>query len=449
MDNKSLWKTVLAELQLTLTPGSYKTLFAKSEIVDSKNDVVEVALANTQIKTMVEERYYALLKEIVDRLTKKNNSLTFGILKEKPRSETKDLGPLFTNTFDKEDKKEPSEYLIQRLRLNPDLTFENFAVSGSNQLAYAAASAVTRSPGKAYNPLYVWGGVGVGKTHLIQAIAHSLLCKDPNTNIVYCSSEEFTNEITMAIRNKTTDKFKSKFRSARALLIDDIQFIAGKDTTQEEFFHTFNALQREGCQIILTSDKPPSEIGGLEDRIRSRFEGGLVVDIQPPDLELRTAILMIKAKQKGVAIEISLAQKIAVSVGEARQIEGMIVRFLSETENSPELSPGAIVDKILGQKPSTSNMVDPKKILGEVCAFYGLKTTDVRGEKRKREIVRPRQILMWLLRNESRLTLDEVGRFLGGRDHSTIIHGVEVIDRLLLSSENIRGEVLGIKQRIS
>jgi chromosomal replication initiator protein len=158
---------------------------------------------------------------------------------------------------------------------------------------------------------------------------------------------------------------------------------------------------------------------------------------------------MIKAKQKGVAIEISLAQKIAVSVGEARQIEGMIVRFLSETENSPELSPGAIVDKILGQKPSTSNMVDPKKILGEVCAFYGLKTTDVRGEKRKREIVRPRQILMWLLRNESRLTLDEVGRFLGGRDHSTIIHGVEVIDRLLLSSENIRGEVLGIKQRIS
>ncbi len=447
MDEKSLWKTVLAELQLTLTPGSYQTLFSKSSLLTLKDNVATIALANVQIKNMAEERYYALLKEILDRITKNNNSLVFEVLKEKIITKKEDLGPLF------EDRIEINEdsdliYTIQKLKLRPDFTFENFAVSGSNQLAYAAALAVTKSPGSAYNPLYVWGGVGVGKTHLVHAIAHALILKGRKTNIVYCSGEEFTNEITMAIRNKSTDKFKNKFRSAQALVIDDIQFIAGKDTTQEEFFHTFNAVQREGGQVILTSDQPPHEITGLEDRIRSRFESGLVVDIQAPDLELRTAILMIKTKQKGIELPMGLSQKAAQKLTGARQIEGFIARVLSEVQmNGAEINE-ALVDKILKIKSSSNGNTkkpDAKKVITAVCSYYNLKISDLRGDRRKREVVRPRQVLMWLLRNSSGLTLKEVGALLGGRDHTTVMHGVETISRLMDNSELIKNDVVGIK----
>ncbi|MBI3385163.1 chromosomal replication initiator protein DnaA [Candidatus Gottesmanbacteria bacterium] len=451
MEEKTLWKTVLAELQLTLTPGSFQTLFAKSILVQNKDNVVSIALANAQIKTMVEERYYALLKEILDRLTKKTNSLTFAVTREKEAATVKDLGPLFSQT-EKIGEEAQIEQLVQKLHLRTDFTFDNFAVSSSNQLAYAAASAVTKNPGSAYNPLYVWGGVGVGKTHLVHAVAHVLLRKDPKTSLIYCSSEEFTNEMTMAIRNKSTDKFKTKYRNVKALLIDDIQFIAGKDYTQEEFFHTFNAIQREGGQVVLTSDKPPHEIAGLEDRIRSRFEGGLVVDIQPPDLELRTAIAMIKAKQRGFDLPIALAQKIAQNLAEARQLEGFIVRLLNETQGNSSLINEELVSRALGKsqasEPKTSRL-EPKRVIAAVCSYYNLKVSDLKGERRKREIVRPRQLLMWLLRSDTELTLQEVGTFLGGRDHTTIMHGCETMEKLVSSSEAIQKDVLGIKQRLA
>lgn len=450
MDEKTLWKTVMAELQLTLTPGSFQTLFAKSSLIQIKDNVVTVALANAQIKTMVEERYYALLKEIIDRITRSSNSLVFEVSREKETAKPKDLGPLFSQT---EVVNEDTDItpLIQKLHLRTDFTFENFAVSSSNQLAYAAASAVTKNPGSAYNPLYLWGGVGVGKTHLVHAVAHVLLRKDPKASIIYCSSEEFTNEMTLAIRNKSTDKFKTKYRNVRALLIDDIQFIAGKDYTQEEFFHTFNAIQREGGQVILTSDQPPHQIAGLEDRIRSRFEGGLVVDIQPPDLELRTAIVMIKTKQRGFDLPIALAQKIAQGLAEARQLEGFIVRLLSETQGNSALINEELVAKILG-RPQERNIkqarLEPKKVLAAICSYYNLKVSDLKGEGRKREIVRPRQLLMWFLRKEADLTLQEVGGFLGGRDHTTIMHGVGAVEKLLFSSDSMKKDVLGIKQRL-
>lgn len=450
MDEKSLWKTVLAELQLTLTPGSYQTLFSKSSLLVLKDNVATIALANVQIKNMAEERYYALLKEILDRITKNNNSLVFEVLKERAITKKEDLGPLFEERTET-DEDSDLIYTIQKLKLRPDFTFENFAVSGSNQLAYAAALAVTKNPGNAYNPLYVWGGVGVGKTHLVHAIAHALILKARKTNIVYCSGEEFTNEITMAIRNKSTDKFKNKFRSAQALVIDDIQFIAGKDTTQEEFFHTFNAVQREGGQVILTSDQPPHEITGLEDRIRSRFESGLVVDIQAPDLELRTAILMIKTKQKGIELTMGLSQKAAQKLTGARQIEGFIARVLGEVQmNGAEINE-ALVDKILDIKSSpngNTKKTDAKKVITAVCSYYNIKISDLRGSRRKREVVRPRQILMWLLRESSGLTLKEVGTVLGGRDHTTIMHGVETVTRLMENSELIKNDVVGIRARL-
>lgn len=449
MDERTLWKTVLAELQLTLTPGSYQTLFAKSKLLSLESGVATVAMANSQIKNMVADRYYALLKEIVDRLTKENTSLIFTINHEAEK-ETRPVGPLFAETQEEEkDEEKGITKKLQEFHLRPDFTFENFAVSGSNQLAFAAASAVTKNPGNAYNPLFLWGGVGVGKTHLMQAVAISLLRKNPLTKIIYVTSEEFTNEITMSIRNKNTDRFKKKYRTAQALLIDDIQFIAGKDTTQEEFFHTFNAVQREGGQVILTSDKPPHEIGGLEDRIRSRFEGGLVVDIQQPDLELRAAILLIKAKQKGVDLTPSLAQQIAQSVDGARKIEGFLVRLINAVHDGGEELNGQLINHLLGKEQSLGKKLpEPRLALQAVCSYYSIKVSDLKSARRKREVARPRQVLMWLLRHECNLTLDQIGELLGGRDHSTVIHGVEKISQLYSTSENIKGDILGIKQRL-
>ena len=451
MDEKTLWKTILAELQLTLTPGSYQTLFSKSSLLSLNNNVAHVALANAQIKSMVEDRYYALLKEIVDRITKNNNSLVFEI--HAPISEQKagSLGPLFDLTTSRQEKTgEDIIETLRRLHIKPDFTFENFAVSGSNQLAYAAASAVTKNPGSAYNPLYLWGGVGVGKTHLMHAIAQVILSRNLNANILYFASEEFTNELTFAIKNKTADKFRAKYRKADVLLIDDVQFIAGKDSTQEEFFHTFNVLQREGKQVILTSDKPPHEIAMLEDRIRSRFEGGLVVDIQQPDMELRTAILMIKAKQRGLDFPISLAQIAAQELTGARTIEGFIVKLINQTSDGGAVLDENLISGLLGRakQNTTATKPDPKKVLSAVCSFYDIKVADIKGERRKREFVRPRQILMWLLHKESGLTLEQVGAFLGGRDHSTVLHGEDMVKSLMDSSETFKNEVLGIKQRL-
>lgn len=449
MDEKSLWKTVLAELQLTLTPGSYQTLFAKSKLVAREKTSVTIGLANSQIKNMVTERYYSLLKEIVDRITKEPQKLIF-VVNHTIEPEKQSAGPLFEVLDEEQEREEHVEKILQDLHLRSDFTFENFAVSGSNQLAFAAASAVTKNPGSAYNPLYLWGGVGVGKTHLMQAVAISLLHKDPKTKIIYATSEEFTNEITMSIRNKNTDRFKNKYRNAQALLIDDIQFIAGKDTTQEEFFHTFNTVQREGGQVILTSDKPPHEIGGLEDRIRSRFEGGLVVDIQPPDLELRAAILLIKAKQKGIELPPGLAQQIAQETESARKLEGFLVKLINSVRDGGAELNQDLVRELLGKKAlsGTTSRIEPKAALQAVCNYYSIKVVDLKGSKRKREVARPRQVLMWILRNECNLTLEEIGLFLGGRDHSTVIHGVEKISQMYNSSEIIKKDVLGIKQRM-
>lgn len=449
MDEKSLWKTVLAELQLTLTPGSYQTLFAKSKLVAREKTSVTVGLANSQIKNMVESRYCSLLKEIVDRITKEPQKLIF-VVNHAVEPEKQPAGPLFEALDEKQKREERVEKTLQDIHLRPDFTFENFAVSGSNQLAFAAASAVTKNPGSAYNPLYLWGGVGVGKTHLMQAVAISLLRRDPKTKIIYATSEEFTNEITMSIRNKNTDRFKNKYRSAQALLIDDIQFIAGKNTTQEEFFHTFNAVQREGGQVILTSDKPPHEIGGLEDRIRSRFEGGLVVDIQQPDQELRAAILLIKAKQKGIELPPGLAQQIAQETESARKLEGFLVKLINSVRDGGAELNQELINELLGKKAlsGAAGRTEPKTVLQAVCNYYSIKVADLKGSKRKREVARPRQVLMWILRNECNLTLEEIGTFLGGRDHSTIIHGVEKISQMYDSSEIIKKDVLGIKQRM-
>jgi len=402
------------------------------------------------MRTLAETRYYSLIKSVLDHKTGGNISLVFLVLPKK-EPEEKGPGPLFTQSTDFEPG--PAA-LAKKLHINPDLTFENFAVSTTNQLAYAAATAVSKTLGGAYNPLFLYGGVGVGKTHLMFAIANHLLSVRPSLRAVYCMGEEFLNDIIEAIQTKTARQFKQKYRGAQLLMVDDVQFIAGKQTAQEEFFHTFNAVLREGGQVLLTSDRPPHEIARLEDRLRSRFEGGLIVDISPPDFELRAAIVNIKAKALGVNVPSDCAQLIAANVVDARAIEGFLRRLASELATKPQPVTPELVASLLNTKTlvntqtKASRRVTPQELLDAVSSYFDIKTTLLKGTKRDRPIARPRQVYMYLAKTELGLTYNDIGGSLGGRDHTTVMHGVDTITQELSTNESLRSAVAGIKQKL-
>jgi len=443
MDKDRLWQVVLSEIELSVSRPTFVTFFEKSTLLSLETSIAAIGCPNPLSAQMIEGRYYSLVKSILDKHAGGNNSLIFKI-KRVETQETKELGPLFT----------PQEVppLGRQLGLRENFTFENFAVSTSNQVAFAAAQAVSLSPGTAYNPLFIYGGVGVGKTHLMEAIGNTLLNKNQKTRIIYCMGEDFTNEIIEAIRGHSTDIFKKKFRQAHVLLLDDIQFIAGKERVQEEFFHTFNAILRVGGQVVLTSDRPPSEIAKLEARLRSRFEGGLTVDISPPDFELRTAILLIKAKQRKIDLPIEMAKFIAANIEDTRKLEGTLIRGQTEAEMKKEplsvLLFQSILGKAKGGEETLAKKIPPEEIIKEVANYFNLKVNQLKGKKRDRPISLPRQILMYLLRGEIGLTLEAVGQILGGRDHTTIIHGVDKITHEMLINEKLREDVSGIRKKV-
>lgn len=450
MDLVRLWKSVLAEIELSVSKATYHTHFAQSELVSMDGDVASIGFPSPIMRTLAETRYYSLLKSVLDHKTGGNTSLVFIVL---PKKESGDMspGPLFTQSFEIEQN---TAVRARRLHINPDLTFDNFAVSTTNQLAFAAATAVSKTLGNAYNPLFLYGGVGVGKTHLMYAIANHLLIAKPSLKVVYCMGEEFLNEIIEAIQTKTARQFKQKYRGAELLMVDDVQFIAGKLTAQEEFFHTFNALLREGAQVLLTSDRPPHEIARLEDRLRSRFEGGLIVDISPPDFELRAAIVNIKAKAMGLAVPSDAAQIVAANVVDARAIEGFLRRLTTEVAAkaqpiTPELVSSLLNTKtVMGGLTKPSKRVTPQELLDAVASYFDIKTTQLKGLKRDRPIARPRQVYMYLSKTELGLTYDDIGGSLGGRDHTTVMHGVETITKELSTNESLRAAVTGIKQKL-
>jgi len=455
MDKNKVWRVVLENLKLTLSSANFATWFPLTFIIqfkeiDKERQIAEIACPSIFISNTIENRYYGLIKEALDKTTGKKNDLVF-IVKQNKEHGIKDKeqrkGPL----FELKDEGNETTDAIKRVGLRPDFNFDTFAVSSTNQMAHAAAVAVAQSPGKAYNPLFLYGGVGVGKTHLMQAIAHSLLTRNPRAKIIYCMGEEFTNEIVNAIREKTTKEFKQKYRSARLLLVDDIQFIAGKTAVQEEFFHTFNAIWRVGGQIVLTSDRRPDEISKLEDRLRSRFEGGLTIDIQPPDFELRTAILLIKAQQKGLKLPMDIAQLIASNIVSTRKLEGFLTRLITEVQTKKEELTLELTRALLGQGNEINipqKLVKPKEVLSAVISHFNLKMADLIGEKRDKNIARPRQIAMYLLRSDLKVSLMDIGRFLGDRDHTTIMHGVDKITNLLPKSEDLRVDIMGIRKKL-
>jgi len=340
-------------------------------------------------------------------------------------------------------KFEPSiEDVFSKARLINSFRFDNFAVSSSNQVAYAASQAVSKTPSEAYNPLFLYGGVGVGKTHLAQAVARKILETSPEKKVLFCPGDLFMNELIESIREKNTPRFRRKYRALDLLIVDDIQFISGKNTVQEEFFHTFNTIVSSGGQIILTSDRSPKEIKNLQDRLRSRFSGGLTVDIQAPDFELRTAILLIKAREKNIQIDIDLAKIISDQINDLRELEGTLLSIYARAlTKDGKITIGIVESHFSHEKDNGVRKFGPSDVIRSVCSYYNIKLSHIKGPGRSERVAVPRQVAMFLLRKELGLKYEEIAYILKRKDHTTIMYGVEKINSVLIKDSVFKQEV--------
>ncbi len=483
-----IWADTLRELSSSM-PGSafstwIKPLTLKTvESVGDQRAIITFTADSPYVAQQAELRCYAQLKQAIDRITGKQNDLVFTntpppTTQSEEETSLQDLintqstpsttpqhqymppsparskssQPQMAGLFSSEQIRLPvvDRYKLaaQKAHLREDFTFDSIAVSSSNEMAYAAASAVAQNPGQAYNPLFLWGGVGVGKTHLMQAIGNSVLKKSPDQSLLYCMGEEFLNEIISAIRSKKTLEFKERYRKLAVLLIDDIQFIAGKNTAQEEFFHTFNAITRSGGQVIMTSDRPPHEIHPLEDRLRSRFEGGLTIDIQQPTFELRTAILLIKAQKLALDLPMEIAQIIASEVESTRKLEGVVFKLHSAHHFQNRPLDEKLAREILGQesKPVIPRQnLKPSAVLRAVTSHFHISANTLRGPSRKQEYVYARHIAMYILKHELNLPYTEIGASFGGRDHTSVMHAFQKIEQEVKENQQIQQDISAIR----
>ncbi len=462
-DAKTLWSSVLAELKLSLSKTIFTTLFADTSLKEYKNGQVVINCPNSYLADLIRKRYSSLIKSAIESQTQQPVSLNFEIKKTHSKEE-KDSGPLFEKQKQEQiqkSTKNQNKQLIHKqfstpyqkqANLHPIFNFDTFVVGDTNHFAFAAAQGIIKNPSEAYNPLFIWGGVGVGKTHLIQAIGNKLMENYPNWKILYVSAETFSSELVAALKENTINKFKHKYRNVDVFLVDDVQFIAGKEYTQDEFFHTFNALHMSNKQVILTSDRKPEEIQPLKDRLTSRFMGGLTVDIQPPDFEMRVAILKQKAEQRKIPISEDAITFIAETIkSNARELEGNLSQIAAQAQaenTQPDLN---FVKNFFGFKQNNSHhkkSVSHRTIISKVAKHYQLKTSEIKGRSRKKKIAVARHITAYLLRKELEFSLKRIGDILGGRDHTTIIHSEEKVDRLFSTNQQIRHDILEIRKKI-
>lgn len=434
-----IWEKTLDVIKVELTEVSFNTWLKAIHPISIRDTVFFFSVPDDFTKGILEARYVTLIRNALKQVTNEYYDIRFVI-------PTEDSYPSITReTFDKS----PAEDTVN-LSLNPKYTFDTFVIGNSNRLAHAASVAVAESPAKAYNPLFIYGGVGLGKTHLMHAIGHYILKQNKKSKVVYISSETFTNELINSIRDDRNNEFRSKYRNVDVLLIDDIQFIAGKESTQEEFFHTFNALYEANKQIIISSDRPPKEIRTLEDRLRSRFEQGLIADIQPPDLETRVAILKKKAKSENLSISDNVMLLIAKRIqSNIRELEGALIRIvayssLTNGEINEDLANEALKDIISNSKPK---LVTPDMIKDIVAQYYNIKVEEFNAKKRNKSIVLPRQIAMFLCREMTDLSLPRIGEEFG-RDHTTIIHAFEKISSEIKIDSQLKSVIEEIRNKI-
>jgi chromosomal replication initiator protein len=454
-DTKQIWTMFLEKAKTQVSTPQFTSWFNPTHLIsiaqNGERYIAEIGCNSTFTKNTLDQKYGTLIQTYLEQELEKPVDLLF-VIKQKPQDETKPASPapLFENL---EEGEESIRHAIFRSGIRLTYTFANFAVSSTNQMAHAAAEAVAGEPGSAYNPLFIWGGVGVGKTHLMHAVGHHLLHLDSSIPILACTGEQFTNDIVEGIKTKSTQKVRERYRKVRVLLLDDVQFIAGKDAVQEEFFHTFNTLVASGSQVILTSDRPPSEISKLEDRLRSRFEAGLIVDISQPDFELRCAIVQIKAQEKGLQLDVDLAQMIAGNIDEARQLEGFLIKLVTESKFKKLTITKELIESMLGKGAQGTGgemreKVTPHELIDAVSKHFEIGKRALLGTSRVKTVAEPRQILMYLLRTQLRLGFEEVGRLVGGRDHSTVMHAVDKITNLASTNVDIRSDLEGIKHKL-
>ena len=448
MDLDRLWKNTQEELRVVLAPSVYQTFVSKTQLVAYQNNIATIACSSPYFADMNQKRYYTFFKSSLDNQTKTNNVLQFIIQEPVIVDESKNASstPLFSFT--------PPKQTITST-LHPKYTFDKLIVGNSNNFAFAAAQGIVKNPGLSYNPFFIWGGVGVGKTHLMQAIGHELLKNNPSLKIKYFPAETFGNELISSLKSKTINQFKDKYRQLDCILIDDIQFIAGKEYIQEEFFHTFNALHMAGKQVVLTSDRKPSDIKNLEDRLVSRFMGGLTVDIQPPDFEMRSAIILQKSQEKGINITPDAVQYLADHIqSNTRDIEGKIqeIAVLSLSKKFPSVTVEFVENYFKSDaSPSSTSFnnlgtkLTPRHIISVCAKQFNLKTGELCGNSRKKDLVMARHITAYLLLTDLNLPLKEVGHLLGGRDHTSIMHARDKVQSDFSTSPQLRQLINQIK----
>src|SRR5690606_29447877 len=439
-----LWSSVLAQVETKISKPSFETWLKSTKLLSYQNETVTISAPNSFARDWLENHYVHLITGILSDLTGDDLLIKFVVPKDQDMDDFQLPAPRV-----KPGQNEHQEFLPGML--NPKYTFDTFVIGSGNRFAHAASLAVAEAPAKAYNPLFIYGGVGLGKTHLMHAIGHYVLEHNPNAKVVYLSSEKFTNEFINSIRDNKTGEFRDKYRGVDILLIDDIQFLAGKEQTQEEFFHTFNTLHEESKQIIISSDRPPKEIPTLEDRLRSRFEWGLITDITPPDLETRIAILRKKAKADGLDIPNDVMTYIANSIdSNIRELEGALIRVVAYSslinrDMSAELAAEALKDIMPNSKPKVITILDIQNAVG---SQFNVKLEDFKTKRRTKDIAYPRQVAMYLSREMTDFSLPKIGEEFGGRDHTTVIHAHEKISTMLKDNQQLQQDVKDIRSAL-
>jgi chromosomal replication initiator protein len=443
-----LWQSVLGEIELSVSHATFMTWFKNTELVNTADDSVTIAVPNIFAKRQFEVKFNDQIKQVLEKNGLSPTSVTYIV---KSASKRPAASRETTEAVDRliAPPRGSSAPAGPRSTLNPRYTFANFIVGASNDLAYSACQAVAKNPGTKYNPLFLYGGVGLGKTHLIQAVGNEILASFPDKTVLYISSETFVNDFLESIRFKKKG-FADKYRNVDVLIVDDMQFIAGKEKTQEEFFHTFNALHQANKQIIISSDKPPRNIPTLTERLRSRFEWGMSIDIQMPDFETRCAILEAKAEFSGVELERATVEYLASNIKtNIRELEGALNQLLAYCEMRGIAADVSTAEGLLGNvRRSRPQHLSPKQVIDKTARHFQLSPAEICSAKRDKHIVTPRQIAMYLLRSELHLSFPKIAAELGRKDHTTAIHSVEKIEKAIKLDFLVREQVAELRDKL-
>ena len=462
MNTNELWQAVLGELELQISKANFTTWFRNTFIASFEEKNIVVAVPNTFTKTWLEKKYYKEIQTLIQQFTNRPiRNIVYRVetrqqdpqpIPNEPEKKYTENDP-FSEAFESFEL-HPAPVLKQAsgdLSLNPKYTFQNFIVGKQNELPHAAAQAVSSQPGETYNPLFIYGGVGLGKTHLLQAIGNEIKRRNPQTRVVYVTCEKFTNDYIHAVRNGRAKEFKDTYRNIDLLLLDDIQFISGKERTQDEMFHTFNALHQNNKQVVFSSDRPPKAINSLESRLRSRFEWGMMADVGSPDFETRVAILQTKCREKNYLLQEDILHHIATTIqNNVRELEGALNKIIAIHQFKQMVPTLETVKPALAsfQPNKTRKNITAKQLIHSVAQYFDLPVEDLLGKSRQKRLAFPRQIVMFLMREEMKASYPAIGAELGGRDHTTAMHAYDKIQDCLLEDERLQNDLELIKQQL-